>query len=445
MRITPLLAAALFAAPAFAQDDEPAGGKLAGTLADKIAERIATELADEVADRVAERLADRIAVKLADRLGEDLADRLADRIAADLAGEPGGGTADVDEAEMERVEPTDPVLAEALDLLDGVEAEWVESGRGVLRGTWESDGETAGPQFIQILGAVASRLIEEDGDAGYAMHALAGRLAADYAAELEPSERATSGLGTVFYNQACALALDGETDEAVAALDRAFEFGFSDVNLLEEDSDLDSLRDLPGFRRRVKAWKRAAEKAAREEAREELAAGESFPLEFTFTDTDGEEHSLADYAGKAVIVDIWGTWCPPCRAEIPSFVKLQENYGDAGLQILGLNYEGDDDEAAMETIREYAADNGMNYPTGPGGEETREMVPDFRGFPTTIFVGRDGTVRLKAVGLHDYAFLEAVVKELLAEKAPARKPAEAKKNAGGKKNAAGKESADEAG
>ena len=186
---------------------------------------------------------------------------------------------------------------------------------------------------------------------------------------------------------------------------------------MKEDSDLDGLRNLPGFVKRLDDWEQAVREAAIAEAKAALAAGETFPLEFTYTDVKGEEHSLDDYRGQVVIVDFWGTWCPPCRREIPSFVKLQKALGKEGLQILGLNYGDEEEEVAA-----YAEEHDMNYPTGLGSDETKEMVPEFRGYPTTVFVGRDGKVRMTAVGLHDYAYLEAVVSELLAEPAPAADP-----------------------
>ena len=93
--------------------------------------------------------------------------------------------------------------------------------------------------------------------------------------------------------------------------------------------------------------------------------------------------------------------------------------GDKGFQIIGLNYErGGSDEANLKLATDYAAKEGINYPCLMGDEATRDQVPDFQGFPTTLFIDKAGKVRMKAVGLHEYAFLEAVVNELLAEEAP---------------------------
>lgn len=145
-----------------------------------------------------------------------------------------------------------------------------------------------------------------------------------------------------------------------------------------------------------------------------LSEGAMFPFDFSVTDVTGQPISLADYAGQVVIVDIWGTWCPPCRAEIPSFIKLQDEYGPQGFQMVGLNYEGGEDTDA-QIVRDFMAETGINYPCALGTEEIRAQVPNFQGFPTTLFLDKSGKVRHKAVGLHEYEYLESVVKALLAE------------------------------
>ena len=60
---------------------------------------------------------------------------------------------------------------------------------------------------------------------------------------------------------------------------------------------------------------------------DQLAEATTFPFEFSTVDVAGNPINLSELVGKVVIVDIWGTWCPPCRAEIPSFIRLQESYG----------------------------------------------------------------------------------------------------------------------
>lgn len=144
-----------------------------------------------------------------------------------------------------------------------------------------------------------------------------------------------------------------------------------------------------------------------------------FPFTFTLPDLDGELVSLKSQKGKVVIVDFWGTWCPPCRAEVPHFVRLQKRYGRDGLQIIGINYEKNTSNP-IPGIKTFARDFGINYPCVIGNVATRTQVPGFRGYPTTLFVDRRGNVRKKVVGQASYSSLEAIVKPLLAEPAARR-------------------------
>ncbi len=132
-------------------------------------------------------------------------------------------------------------------------------------------------------------------------------------------------------------------------------------------------------------------------------------------DLDGKSVALTDYKGKVVIVDIWGTWCPPCRMEIPHFVELHKKYRDAGLEIIGLNYEGDDADEARDTVNKFVTEHGVTYKCLLGDAVTQSQVPEFGGFPTTLFIDRTGRVRLKEVGYRPLSKHEAIVSSLLEE------------------------------
>ncbi|HIK91665.1 MAG TPA: TlpA family protein disulfide reductase, partial [Planctomycetes bacterium] len=110
--------------------------------------------------------------------------------------------------------------------------------------------------------------------------------------------------------------------------------------------------------------------------------------------------------------------CPPCRQEIPAFVKMQDKYGEYGFQMIGLNQEqGPSPEANIKIVTDFMANNSMNYPCAMIPDEVMAQVPNFEGFPTTMFIDHHGKVRLKSVGLHDYAYMAAIVETLLQEQA----------------------------
>lgn len=134
--------------------------------------------------------------------------------------------------------------------------------------------------------------------------------------------------------------------------------------------------------------------------------GKAFP--FAAEDFGGRIVSNEDpaFAGKVLVVDIWGSWCPPCRAEIPHLNSLYEAYKDKGLEIVGVAFEESGDRAsAIRGLNRFIAEYQMKYPVlyggTPSGSDVRRAFPnltDFGGFPTTIVIDRQGIVRLVTVG-----------------------------------------------
>jgi thiol-disulfide isomerase/thioredoxin len=222
-------------------------------------------------------------------------------------------------------------------------------------------------------------------------------------------------LANVLYNEACGLAMTGDPAKALNSLREAFEAGFDDIGLANRDEDLTEVRKLPEFKTLVDEQTAKISQAARDEAKKLIAKQEAFPFDFELTDINDKPIKLADFKGKVTIVDFWGTWCPPCRMEIPHFVELQNKY-KKDLQIVGLNYERVEGDAAKETIKKFVEDNGMNYPCAIGDEATQNQVPNLQGYPTTLFIDRTGKVRLQVVGYHPMAKLEGIVSELIDEK-----------------------------
>jgi len=140
-----------------------------------------------------------------------------------------------------------------------------------------------------------------------------------------------------------------------------------------------------------------------------------FPFTFSLTDIDGKKLDLKTLQGSVVIVDLWGTWCPPCRKEIPNFVRLKAKYGRDGLEIVGVNFErtAKSQGEALRLVRKTHSQLKMNYRCVIGTDEVEQQVPDLRGFPTTLILDRQGEVRVKLVGYRSYEDLEEIVKPLL--------------------------------
>ena len=118
---------------------------------------------------------------------------------------------------------------------------------------------------------------------------------------------------------------------------------------------------------------------------------------------------LSDFRGKAVLLNFWATWCGPCKIEMPWFVELQQKYGSQGLQIVGVAM----DDASKEDIAKFAKDMGVNYPVLIGKEAVGDSYGGIPALPETFFIGRDGKVVDKILGLRGKAEIEDAIKTAL--------------------------------
>jgi len=119
------------------------------------------------------------------------------------------------------------------------------------------------------------------------------------------------------------------------------------------------------------------------------AQAEIEDFEFAVESIDGGHLTQNDVKDKVLIVDLWGTWCPPCRKAVPVLSRLYEKYHDKGLEILGLNYEKTSTDAeALEKVRNFATRNEIPYPLALGTEDIKAQVPNFRGYPTMLMFRR---------------------------------------------------------
>lgn len=133
-------------------------------------------------------------------------------------------------------------------------------------------------------------------------------------------------------------------------------------------------------------------------------------LDFTMPDLNGKDVSLSSFRGKVILLNFWATWCGPCKAEIPGFVELQDQYGKDGLIIVG--YSVDDD---APKARAFADQFKMNYPVllGLGREDVQDAYGPIWGIPASFIISRDGRVCQKHLGIAPKAVFEKEIKALL--------------------------------
>jgi thiol-disulfide isomerase/thioredoxin len=131
--------------------------------------------------------------------------------------------------------------------------------------------------------------------------------------------------------------------------------------------------------------------------------------DFSLESLEGKTMRLSDFRGKAVLLNFWATWCGPCKIEMPWFVELQQKYGSQGLQVVGVAM----DDASKEDIAKFAKDMGVNYPVLIGKEAVGDSYGGIPALPETFFIGRDGKVVDKILGLRGKAEIEDAIKKAL--------------------------------
>jgi thiol-disulfide isomerase/thioredoxin len=126
-------------------------------------------------------------------------------------------------------------------------------------------------------------------------------------------------------------------------------------------------------------------------------------------DLKGDSVKLSDFKGKVVILDFWATWCPPCRAEIPHFIGLQDKYGKEGLVIVGVSV----DEGGPSVVSSFVKANKINYPIVLGNLEVAQLYDATNGIPTTFVIDRKGNIVAKHLGLTESNVFEDEIKSVL--------------------------------
>ena len=124
-----------------------------------------------------------------------------------------------------------------------------------------------------------------------------------------------------------------------------------------------------------------------QEIREKLSKGKIAP-EFKYADSVGKEHSLADYKGKFVYIDIWATWCKPCLHEIPFLNQLEDEYKDRNIEFISISID-ENKEKWMQFVSEKNM-KGIQLHAGPDSQIMKDYM--IGGIPRFIFIGPGGEI-----------------------------------------------------
>lgn len=131
-------------------------------------------------------------------------------------------------------------------------------------------------------------------------------------------------------------------------------------------------------------------------------------------DSIPREKRLADHRGQVVLINVWATWCLPCRVEMPSIEALHQSYAPKGFKVLAVSI---DDPGHAETIRRFVEQYKLTFEVLHDPEKKIVELYDIDGYPETFIIGRDGVIRKKLLSATDWNSPDhrALVERLLAE------------------------------
>lgn len=119
---------------------------------------------------------------------------------------------------------------------------------------------------------------------------------------------------------------------------------------------------------------------------EVLAVGDEAP-DFELIDLDGNVHRLSDYRGEGVFLNFWGTWCPPCKEEMPYMENVHQEMGGDGVHILAVNIK----ESTLK-VQNFSDEYGLTFPIALDKTETVKERYNFKPLPTTFIINKDGII-----------------------------------------------------
>lgn len=142
-----------------------------------------------------------------------------------------------------------------------------------------------------------------------------------------------------------------------------------------------------------------------------VPAGVNYPAPgLTLDDLQGNLHSLSDYRGQVILVNMWASWCPPCVAELPTLNDFHIDHTGDGFAIIAIN-----DGEELQVVKDYVGTKGFVFPIWLDPTWLSERAFNTTNLPSSFVIDRNGQVRLQWVGAISRAMLDKYVLPIIME------------------------------
>ncbi len=296
------------------------------------------------------------------------------------------------------------ILNEAIQEINQVKAAKVATG--------ERDPEVAYHTMV-ATGRLAETLMPRSEQVASSLMIEEGAIAKKLKDNPKYPKQSLASLATPVYHQAIAYAIKEKPEDAFRCLDEAFDLGFVQFDEVLSNEHLARLSDQKRLAKVTHDAESSYMMKAEIWSRGVLAEFKPFPFNLNVSGLNQGRLKSEDFLGKVLIVDLWATWCPPCREALPHFVELAEQFDGEGVQVVGVSMDNPEDPAsAREAVSAVQKEQKLNFPIGLGDNAVTDQLPGQQLLPTTVFVDRAGNVRYIATGVQDIYRLSAIAKTL---------------------------------
>lgn len=208
-------------------------------------------------------------------------------------------------------------------------------------------------------------------------------------------------------------AIASDVDGTLASMKIAFDAGFTNYEELHENELVKSL-DSKKVQQLINDRFANYEAELSKWARESVAKFKAFDFKFDVADIDAGRIRHSDFHGRILVLDLWATWCQPCREAIPHFVKLDQEFQGENVDVVGVSMDNPDNPGkSLKVVRNFVDDNGVEYAMAMGDRSMMNQLAPGQKLPTVLFIDASGKVRFIAEGPHNFHQLSAITNELI--------------------------------
>lgn len=281
-----------------------------------------------------------------------------------------------------------------------------------VNGTTDTGNAIRATSALRVLGSVLEA-VQPNEAAGLLL--VVGQLSRNLHANPAYPREAVAGLAPLALAEAHGLALLGRGDDARQVLETAYAWGLVDFEEVLDSSAFQACSTSAAISEATRQRQAAYLAQIRPGIDAALASFRPFAFDFALPSIDGSRVNKSHYSGELTVVDIWGTWCAPCRASLPHLARLNREFSGKGVRVVGIAMEPDPTvEEIQAKLTAFAERHGVTWDLLVGNDAVLEQIPGGGSLPTLVFLDSRGQVRFSIAGYHDYSQIKTIVERLLA-------------------------------